>query len=178
MQTQKSFFISQKKKKDSRYGFLRSKDSLSHTRIVSFSLKRPTHLSCQSRFHSLSCTFSPKFSRESVPAYNDTLLLLTRSSTRFRFPIHLDQCASTELWIFAMENGTVENGVCSSESANGGCDIWSCKDSDSSSADHLVVMVNGILGRSFFFFFFFNLILIILGSRISREFFGFVFYSV
>ena len=47
-----------------------------------------------------------------------------------------------------MENGTVQNGVCSSELVNGGSDVWSCKDSDSSSADHLVVMVNGILGRS------------------------------
>ncbi|KAH9678637.1 DUF676 domain-containing protein [Citrus sinensis] len=47
-----------------------------------------------------------------------------------------------------MENGTVENGVCSKESVNGSCDVWSCKDSDSSSADHLVVMVHGILGSS------------------------------
>ncbi|KAF5456229.1 hypothetical protein F2P56_025733 [Juglans regia] len=47
-----------------------------------------------------------------------------------------------------MENGAVENGVCSSESVNGGRELWSCKDSDSSSADHLVVMVNGILGSA------------------------------
>ncbi|KAF3952740.1 hypothetical protein ACB098_12G107000 [Castanea mollissima] len=47
-----------------------------------------------------------------------------------------------------MENGAVRNGVCSSESVNGGCDVWSCKDSDSSSASHLVVMVNGILGST------------------------------
>lgn len=47
-----------------------------------------------------------------------------------------------------MENGHLENGVCSSELVNGGRDIWSGNDSDSSSADHLVVMVHGILGRS------------------------------
>ncbi|OVA06996.1 protein of unknown function DUF676 [Macleaya cordata] len=41
-----------------------------------------------------------------------------------------------------------EKGVCSSESVNGGQDVWSCNDSYSSSADHLVVMVNGILGSS------------------------------
>lgn len=40
------------------------------------------------------------------------------------------------------------NGICSSESVNGSRDVWSCKFSDSGSADHLVVMVNGILGRS------------------------------
>lgn len=50
--------------------------------------------------------------------------------------------------ILDMENGAVQNGVCSFESVNGGCDVWSCKDSDSSTASHLVVMVNGILGRS------------------------------
>ena len=42
----------------------------------------------------------------------------------------------------------MENGVCSSESVNGGEDVWSCNKSDASSADHLVVMVHGILGRS------------------------------
>lgn len=48
-----------------------------------------------------------------------------------------------------MENGTVENGgVCSAESVNGGKDVFSSKESDVSSADHLVVMVHGILGRS------------------------------
>ncbi|KAJ4706537.1 alpha/beta-Hydrolases superfamily protein [Melia azedarach] len=47
-----------------------------------------------------------------------------------------------------MENGRVENGVCSKESVNGSRDVWSCKDSDSSSADHLVVMVHGILGSA------------------------------
>lgn len=45
-----------------------------------------------------------------------------------------------------MENGAVEKGVCSSESVNGGPDM-SCKDCDSLSVDHLVVMVHGILGR-------------------------------
>ncbi|XP_057971867.1 lipid droplet phospholipase 1 isoform X2 [Malania oleifera] len=45
-----------------------------------------------------------------------------------------------------MENCTVENEVCSSESVKGGTNVQSCKDSDLSSADHLVVMVNGILG--------------------------------
>ncbi|XP_057473963.1 lipid droplet phospholipase 1-like isoform X3 [Actinidia eriantha] len=45
-----------------------------------------------------------------------------------------------------MENGTVENGVCSSESENGGQDVRSCNESDASSDDHLVVMVHGIFG--------------------------------
>ncbi|KAI3411277.1 DUF676 domain-containing protein [Psidium guajava] len=47
-----------------------------------------------------------------------------------------------------MEDGTIENGVCSAESLNGSREVWSSKDSDSSSADHLVVMVNGILGSA------------------------------
>ncbi|XP_021287219.1 putative lipase YOR059C [Herrania umbratica] len=47
-----------------------------------------------------------------------------------------------------MENADVTNGVCSSESVNGSRDVWSCKDSDSLSADHLVIMVHGILGSS------------------------------
>ncbi|XP_050386756.1 putative lipase ROG1 [Argentina anserina] len=48
-----------------------------------------------------------------------------------------------------MEHGVVkENGVCSSESANGSRDLWSAKESDSSAADHLVVMVHGIMGSS------------------------------
>lgn len=38
-----------------------------------------------------------------------------------------------------------KNGVCS-ESVEGGCDVWSSSDS-SASADHLIIMVNGILGR-------------------------------
>lgn len=46
----------------------------------------------------------------------------------------------------AMGNVAVKNGVCSSKSVNGGEDLWSCD--KSSSADHLVVMVHGILGRS------------------------------
>jgi hypothetical protein len=40
-----------------------------------------------------------------------------------------------------------KNDVCTSESVDGSRDVWSSKSSDSSSADHLVVMVNGILGR-------------------------------
>lgn len=48
-----------------------------------------------------------------------------------------------------MENGRSESGgVCSSETANGGEDVYSCKVSDASSADHLVIMVHGILGSS------------------------------
>ncbi|MBA0834941.1 hypothetical protein Goarm_007255 [Gossypium armourianum] len=47
-----------------------------------------------------------------------------------------------------MQNGVAADGVCSSESANGSRDVWSCKGSDSSSADHLVIMVHGILGSS------------------------------
>lgn len=46
-------------------------------------------------------------------------------------------------------NGVIEqNGVCSEEIVNGGDDVYSCKESDVSSADHLVVMVHGILGSS------------------------------
>ncbi|KAK4385177.1 ATP-dependent 6-phosphofructokinase, chloroplastic [Sesamum angolense] len=46
-----------------------------------------------------------------------------------------------------MENGVREAvGVCSTETGNGGEDVYSCKESDASSADHLVVMVHGILG--------------------------------
>ncbi|KAL8141455.1 hypothetical protein V2J09_014487 [Rumex salicifolius] len=56
-----------------------------------------------------------------------------------------------------MENGSrnedsvIENEVCYKESARGGHDVWSCQNGypghpSSSSADHLVVMVNGILG--------------------------------
>lgn len=42
-----------------------------------------------------------------------------------------------------------EDGVCSAESVVvGSLDVWSCKKSDSSSADHLVVMVHGILGST------------------------------
>ncbi|KAK6117855.1 hypothetical protein DH2020_048405 [Rehmannia glutinosa] len=49
-----------------------------------------------------------------------------------------------------MENGeSAENGaVCSTETANGGEDVYSSKQSDASSADHLVVMVHGILGSA------------------------------
>ncbi|KAK6925803.1 protein of unknown function DUF676, lipase-like [Dillenia turbinata] len=47
-----------------------------------------------------------------------------------------------------MENGRVGNRVCCSESVNGGHDFYSCNSSESSSADHLVVMVNGILGSA------------------------------
>ncbi|EPS73230.1 hypothetical protein M569_01521, partial [Genlisea aurea] len=39
-----------------------------------------------------------------------------------------------------------DGGVCSSETANGGEDVYSCNESDASSADHLVVMVHGIFG--------------------------------
>lgn len=46
------------------------------------------------------------------------------------------------------DGGRRKNGVvCSSETANGGEDVYSCKESDQSSADHLVIMVHGILGR-------------------------------
>ncbi|XP_042509519.1 putative lipase ROG1 [Macadamia integrifolia] len=46
-----------------------------------------------------------------------------------------------------MDCGPGENGVCS-ESVNGGRDVWSCSKDSASSADHLVVMTNGILGSS------------------------------
>ncbi|KAJ6426321.1 hypothetical protein OIU84_022017 [Salix udensis] len=38
----------------------------------------------------------------------------------------------------------MENRVCSTESVTGSCDVWSCQ--KSASADHLVIMVHGILG--------------------------------
>nr|XP_025632950.1 putative lipase YOR059C isoform X1 [Arachis hypogaea]XP_025632951.1 putative lipase YOR059C isoform X1 [Arachis hypogaea] len=41
-----------------------------------------------------------------------------------------------------------KNEVCTSESVDGSRDVWSSRSSDSSSADHLVVMVNGILGSA------------------------------
>ncbi|KAG2299004.1 hypothetical protein Bca52824_035476 [Brassica carinata] len=42
-----------------------------------------------------------------------------------------------------------EDGVCSAESVvDGSLDVWSCKNTDSSSANHLVVMVHGILGST------------------------------
>ncbi|XP_021823435.1 putative lipase YOR059C [Prunus avium] len=47
-----------------------------------------------------------------------------------------------------MQNGVVENGVCSSASVNGSHNVWSSNESDSSSADHLVVMVHGIMGSA------------------------------
>ncbi|TYH24287.1 hypothetical protein ES288_A03G080000v1 [Gossypium darwinii] len=47
-----------------------------------------------------------------------------------------------------MQNDVAADGVCSSESVNGSRDVWSCKGSFSSSADHLVIMVHGILGSS------------------------------
>ncbi|XVE56439.1 hypothetical protein DITRI_Ditri04bG0009300 [Diplodiscus trichospermus] len=47
-----------------------------------------------------------------------------------------------------MQNDVASDGVRSSESVNGSRDVWSCKDSDSLSADHLVIMVHGILGSS------------------------------
>ncbi|KAL3834680.1 hypothetical protein ACJIZ3_009416 [Penstemon smallii] len=43
-----------------------------------------------------------------------------------------------------MENSV----VCSAGTANGGEDVYSCTESEFSSADHLVVMVHGILGSS------------------------------
>lgn len=49
-------------------------------------------------------------------------------------------------------------GVRSQDSVNGGTDVWSCaQDSSPSSADHLVVMVHGILGRYNLFIFPLNL---------------------
>ncbi|KAK6131818.1 hypothetical protein DH2020_034436 [Rehmannia glutinosa] len=48
-----------------------------------------------------------------------------------------------------MEKGVGENGgVCSSETGIGGEDVFSSKESNASSADHLVVMVHGILGSA------------------------------
>lgn len=50
----------------------------------------------------------------------------------------------------SMGNGTAtaNTGVCSSASVNGATDAWSCRGSDSASPDHLLVMVNGILGSA------------------------------
>ncbi|KAL8240927.1 hypothetical protein R6Q59_014282 [Mikania micrantha] len=48
-----------------------------------------------------------------------------------------------------MECKTEDGGdVCSSEPAAGGINVFSCTQSDVTSADHLIVMVNGILGSS------------------------------
>ncbi|KAL2558358.1 alpha/beta-hydrolase superfamily protein [Forsythia ovata] len=49
-----------------------------------------------------------------------------------------------------MEKGRgTENGIaCLSETANGGEDVYSCKEFDQSSVDHLVIMVHGILGSA------------------------------
>lgn len=47
-----------------------------------------------------------------------------------------------------MENDAVEASACSSVTESGGEDIWSCNQSDAPSADHLVVMVHGILGSA------------------------------
>lgn len=40
-----------------------------------------------------------------------------------------------------------DDGVRSVETANGGTDVFSASDDSASTADHLVVMVHGILGR-------------------------------
>lgn len=45
-----------------------------------------------------------------------------------------------------MDTSGTQNGVCSEESVRGDRDVFSCKDSAASAADHLVVMVHGILG--------------------------------
>ncbi|XP_076927355.1 lipid droplet phospholipase 1-like isoform X1 [Bidens hawaiensis] len=47
-----------------------------------------------------------------------------------------------------MDIKTENDGVCSSEPAAGGVNVYSSAESDASTADHLVVMVNGILGSS------------------------------
>nr|GMD19226.1 vacuolar cation/proton exchanger 3-like [Ipomoea batatas] len=47
----------------------------------------------------------------------------------------------------ATATASSHHSACSSESVNGGQDIYSCKESGASSLDHLVVMVHGILGR-------------------------------
>ncbi|KAL6509417.1 hypothetical protein OROGR_022727 [Orobanche gracilis] len=48
-----------------------------------------------------------------------------------------------------MEKGVRENdGVCSTETGDQGDDVYSSKDSNAMSADHLVVMVHGILGSA------------------------------
>ncbi|KAJ8772460.1 hypothetical protein K2173_027637 [Erythroxylum novogranatense] len=48
----------------------------------------------------------------------------------------------------AVRNRVLENRVCSSESVSGSRDVWSCTDAEASSADHLVIMVHGILGSA------------------------------
>lgn len=47
-----------------------------------------------------------------------------------------------------MENDAVETSACSSVTENGSEDVWICNQSDAASADHLVVMVHGILGSA------------------------------
>lgn len=53
------------------------------------------------------------------------------------------------------EDLKLDKGVCSSEEVNGSRDLWSC--TEASVADHLVVMVHGILGRLGFRCFFYDL---------------------
>ena len=131
-------------------------------RFISFSLNTPTHLSLSLFFSHASFIFThflalsvPNFPENLLPPRTPLVLVsLDRplGSDSLFISINALHLNLTELsWAFGildMENGAVQNGVCSSESVNGCCDVWSCKDSDSSSAYHLVVMVNGILGRS------------------------------
>ncbi|KAM1761836.1 hypothetical protein ACFX12_004552 [Malus domestica] len=48
----------------------------------------------------------------------------------------------------AIEKGIVKNRVCFSESANGNRNVWSSEESESSSVDHLVIMIHGIIGTA------------------------------
>ena len=100
---------------------------------------------------------SLQFSRESSTLYFCyASIFLSFLIFDFSYQFHLGGPQFNPLR--TMDKGIRENGVCTSESDDGRCDVWSSKTSDSSSADHLVVMVNGILGRSDFFVFFLSLI--------------------
>lgn len=101
--------------------------------------------------------FSPSNSIENPPNKATTLVLSagsdphahvdSRGLNAFRIrlltPLHPQLRAAAQV----MENGGMANVVCSEESINGSREVWSCN-SDAFSADHLVIMVNGILGRS------------------------------
>lgn len=60
-----------------------------------------------------------------------------------------------------MDIKTENDGVSSSVPAAGGVNVYSSAELDASTADHLVVMVNGILGRSNTFITYIIIIIII-----------------
>lgn len=112
-------------------------------------------------FHKFTVAQQPTVPHPSFFSFVSFPTLSLRRSLRFsptRYNSHSMRVAErqTQQSQQPMENGVADNGVCSSESVNGSRDVWSAKESDSCSADHLVVMVHGIMGRSAFFNFITN----------------------